>query len=253
MNSSNRVAIIIAGFAGLALGGGAVALAAAKGVFGRSDRTAMENVVRDFILANPEIISEAMKRLQVRDLERQADRQRAQIRALGERIRTPFEGAWAGAINGDVTLVVFTDYSCGFCRSSMADIDRLLAADGKLKVVWRELPILGPQSREAARVALAAAAEGKYRDIHRRMFAAGPPDKSRIEAIAAAAGIARATEKATGAAIDTEISANLTMAQQLGISGTPTFVVGDRLLQGAVGYEALQKVIAEERKGENVI
>ena len=88
-------------------------------------------------------------------------------------LETPFHGAWAGAAEGDVVLVQFFDYSCGYCRQSNADVDRLLREDSRLKVIWREYPVLGPASDAAARVSIAAARQGRFRELHAQMFCLG--------------------------------------------------------------------------------
>jgi len=229
----------LAALGGLAIGGAAVMLVGGSGaVADGGNRAAIETVVRDYILNHPEIIPEAMKRLQERDA---ANMLASNRKAL----ETPFPGAWAGARDGDATLVMFSDYSCGFCRSSVPDIERLLAEDKKLKIVWRELPILGPGSELAAREALAAAGQGKYMAFHRRMFAAGPPDAVKLANVSRAVGLTAGIR--SRAEIDREIENNLALARTLGLTGTPSFVVGDRLLMGAVGYEALKKAVAEAR------
>lgn len=203
------------------------------------DRAATEAVVRDYILANPEILPEAMQRLQARETGRA-------ISANRSAIETPFGGSWAGAENGDVVLVEFFDYACGFCRQSVADVDRLLAEDKKLKVVFRELPVLGPPSEAAARVSLAAANGGQARfmTFHRALYGGGRPTEASIRAAAASAGVAAIDP---GAAGERELQSNMAVAAGLGINGTPAFVVGDRVMAGAVGYEALKAAVAAAR------
>ena len=164
----------------MAVAGGAVALPAA------GDRAAIERMVRDYILAHPEIIPEAMARLQQRETGKLVDASRAAI-------ETPFPGAWAGAKDGDVTLVEFFDYACGYCRQAVPDIERLLAEDKKLRIVFRELPILGPGSEDAAKASLVAAKQGRFLDFHRRMYAAGRPAAASIAAARRASGSRRAT------------------------------------------------------------
>jgi protein-disulfide isomerase len=202
--------------------------------------------VRDYILGHPEILPEAMARL---DAKRTADKLAGDRTAL----ETPFAGAWAGAAAPDVTLVMFTDYSCGYCRASVADVDRLLAEDPKLRVVWREVPVLGPNSETAARIALAAAraGEGKYLALHRKIFAGGVPSAGKLTAAAKAVGLDADALAASGKAdaISAEIRANIEMADRIGVSGTPAFVVGRQFLSGYVGYDALKAAIAEARKG----
>lgn len=227
--------LLIAALGGLVVGGGAVAMI---GGHGFSNRAQTEEIVHDYILGHPEILPEAMKRLQARETG-------TLVAGHRQALETPFKGAWAGTPTGDVTLVMFTDYSCGFCRASVADVDRLLASDKHLKVVWREIPILGPGSEAAARVALTAAGQGHYLDFHRRMFAAGPPDEANIARVLKASGVT--ADPSSQDAIQRELENNLSMARTLGMTGTPTFVIGDRILQGAVGYQALKDAVAEAR------
>lgn len=233
------LAAALAGAGGLALGA-----AAARAADDLSSRAAIEEVVRDYILAHPEIIPEAMRRLQARETA-------TAIAADRRAIEAPFAGAWTGNPRGDVTLVMFTDYSCGYCRASAPDIDRLLAGDPRLRVVWREIPVLGPQSETAAHVALAAAKQGRYPAFHRALFAGGRPDGPRLAAAARAAGLdpAKLVADRDGADVAREIDANLALAARLGVGGTPAFVIGNRLLSGAVGYDKLAQAIAEARRG----
>ena len=205
----------------------------------KAERAAIEGVVRDYILAHPEILPEAMERLQSQGAARQvADNRTA--------LETPFPGAVLGNPRGTVTLVEFTDYACGYCRQSVADVNALLAAHPDLRIVVRELPILSPASTEAAKMALVAAAQGKYAAFHDAMFAGSRPDAASIAAAARTAGVDPTAAAATG--VSEELAGNLDLARKLGINGTPAWVVGDRLLVGAVGREALEAAIAEARE-----
>ncbi|MEA3052321.1 MAG: hypothetical protein QOG72_1224 [Sphingomonadales bacterium] len=216
---------LAAGLIGALVGGGAVAYSSRESV-------------RDYLLENPEILPQAMDRLR----ERQAARMVSANRAA---LETPFAGAWAGARNGDVILVEFFDYACGFCRKSNADVERLLREDPKLKVVWREWPVLGPDSEAAARVSLAAASAGRFKLFHDRMFAAGRPTPDALAKARAALGV---TADLPAATVEHELARNFQLARSLEASGTPTFVVGDQILQGAVGYEALRDAVKAARK-----
>ena len=214
---------LLAGALGVLIGGGA--MFAASGRF-----------VRSYLLEHPEVLPEAMDRLQAR-------RAAEAIVANRAAIETPFAGAWAGAKDGDVTLVEFFDYACTFCRRSNADVDRLLKEDAKLKVVWREWPVLGPDSEAAARASLAAAQAGKFRAFHDRLYAEGRPTPDALAKTAAAVGVTPLDQ----AAAKEELGKNYQLANTLRASGTPTFVVGDRIFQGAVGYDALKQAVAEAR------
>ncbi len=194
-------------------------------------------IVRDNLIHHPEMIAEGLQRLQERQYASVIDANRADF-------ETPYAGAWAGAKNGDVVLVEFFDYACGFCRKSNADLDRLLKEDPKLKIVWRDWPILGPDSETAARVSLAAAAAGRFKPFHDALFAAGRPDAAAVAAAERAAGLASAAAPKDA---DTELARNYDLARAIGGNGTPTFVIGDKILRGAVGYDALKDAIAAAR------
>ncbi|HET9638699.1 MAG TPA: DsbA family protein [Allosphingosinicella sp.] len=215
---------LAAGLIGALVGGGAVAYGSRQSV-------------RDYLLENPEILPEAMERLREREAAKMISANRAGL-------ERPFAGAWAGAQDGDVVLVEFFDYACGYCRKSNADVDRLLREDPRLKVVWREWPVLGPDSEAAARVSLAAAQAGRFKPFHDSLFAAGRPTPEALAKARAGAGLA--AELPTAIA-DPELARNFELARGLEATGTPTFVVGDQILQGAVGYEALRDAIKEAR------
>jgi protein-disulfide isomerase len=235
--SPERRKLAVAGLAGLVIGGAGVALASRGGEMISSDRASVERIVRDYVLANPEIIPEAMQRLQ--------DRRTAEV--VGQNraaFETPFGSAWAGAEEGDVVLVEFFDYACGYCRKSNADIERLLREDKKLKVVWRELPVLGPDSQAAAEVSLAAAKQGRFMQFYERLFAAGRPAPETVAEVRRQLGIAPVPGSAE---FQAEMDKNYQLARAINASGTPTFVVGDKVLQGAVGYSALKAAIDEAR------
>jgi protein-disulfide isomerase len=233
-SGGGRKAAAAAGIAGILIGASAVGL---YEWLQPTDKAATEAIVRDYILDNGEILPEAMERLR----QRQASASVAQHRAA---LETPFHGAWAGAADGDVVLVEFFDYACSFCRAANPDVERLLREDPRLKVVWRELPVLGPDSEAASHVSLAAARQGRFREFHESMFALGRPTQAVVAQAVRQAGVNAEPPGAEGRA---ELARNIEMARAIGASGTPTFVVGDRVLQGAVGYEALKEAIVAAR------
>lgn len=203
----------------------------------------IEAVVHDYILANPEIIPQAIQKLKDKRLSGAIDENR-------KALETPYHGSWEGAAQPDVVLVEFFDYACGYCRASLADISRLLKEDPKLRVVYRELPVITEGSADAARVSLLAAEAGKYPAFHAAMYAAGGVEKAKILAAAKTAGLDEAKARAAMASDsrDGEIGGNVRLAQALQGTGTPLFVVGERVLEGAVGYDALKIAIAQARK-----
>lgn len=222
-----------------ALAGLLVGAAAVGGWYGfrAPDRAATEGIVRDYILNNGEILPEAMERLHRRQAMAAVSENRAAL-------ETPYHGAWAGAQDGDVVLVQFFDYACGFCRAANPDIERLLREDPRLKVVWRDYPVLGPASEQAAAASLAAARSGQFRPFHDRLFAAGRPTEATIAAAGRSVGLGAI---ALDIEARTELQRNFELGRAIGATGTPTFVIGDRVLEGAVGYEALRDAIREAR------
>jgi protein-disulfide isomerase len=198
---------------------------------------------RDYLLAHPEVLPEAMSRYQVQQ-------RQAQLAPVREQLQTPFPGAVLGNPAGKVTLVEFSDYACTYCRQSVADVQQLIAANPDLRVVVREFPILRPESVEAARMGLAAAQQGKFAAFHDAMYALGPPNKATIEQAAKQAGVDLAeANKAIGTGIyDSFLKTNISLASRIGLTGTPGWVVGNRILDGAVGLAALGGAIEEARK-----
>jgi protein-disulfide isomerase len=208
-----------------------------------ADRKATEALVRAYILQNPEIITDAVAILQQREVTER-------LSAVGSDIAKPFPGAEAGNPKGDVTIVEFTDYNCGFCRASVPDVQRLLKSDGNIRLVYRELPILSQFSRDAALLALAAARQGKHKAFHDAMFSGGRPDAQSIRAAASKAGmnLAAAEKFARSREAMAEVESNIAIMQQVGFGGTPTFIIGDQILEGAVGFDALKAAVAKARK-----
>jgi protein-disulfide isomerase len=198
---------------------------------------------RSFLMSNPEVLPEAMDELQRRDTA-------TRIAPVRAELETAFPGAVLGNPAGTVTLVEFTDYACTYCRQSVADVAALIAANPDLKVVIREYPILAPESADAARMALAAAQQGKFAAFHDAMFAAGQVTPATIEASATSAGVDLAAARTAIASgqFETQLQNNIFLAQNLGITGTPSWVVGDRALNGAVGAEAIGRAVAEARE-----
>lgn len=233
---------VIAALLGAAGAGLAVKATQAPPPVNTADRAQIEQIVREYILSHPEILPEAMRNLEAREGKKAIDASRTQI-------ETPYGKAWEGAADGDVTLVQFFDYNCGYCRASRADIERLLAEDKKLKVVYRELPILGASSVEAAFASLTVAESGDYPAFHRRLYEAGRLTSGVIADAAKASGVDPSKLKAAqnSQQIRQEISTNLELQNKLQLTGTPSWVIGDTVLNGAVGYDELKKAIDAAR------
>ncbi len=225
-----------------AIGGGVVGSVLTAGLLALAGPSLFgEKMVRDALLANPEMIVDAGDALR----DRQFASTLAPIRAS---LETPFYSSWKGASKPAVTMTYFFDYACGYCRQSNPDIEKLIAENKDLRVVYRELPILGPESVTAARVSLAASKAGKFAQYHDALYAAGRPGPDTIAIAASAAGVP--TQPVDDPAQEAELKANMGLAGQLGATGTPLFVIGDRVMNAAVGYDALKEAVkAARRKG----
>ena len=206
-------------------------------------RAAIERVVHDYVLAHPEIIPEALGRMRDRETGETISANRAAI-------MTPYGNAWIGNPKGDVTIVEYFDYNCGFCRSSLPVITKLVASDPNLRVIFRELPILSEESRTAARLSLVAAERGRFQQFHEALYAGGRITDQSINNALAAAGIDAATAQAAGGnlRIEAEIQRNLGVAQKLGMTGTPSWVIGNHVVSAALPIEELRAQIAKVRK-----
>ncbi len=195
-------------------------------------------IVRQGMLADPQILADAADALR--------DAQYAPAIASNRiAIETPFGTSWKGAAKPEVTLVEFFDYACPYCKASNPHVDRLLQEDKGLRVVYRELPILGPESLTAARLSLQASKLGRFAQFHDTLWKAGRPAPETIATAAQAAGISTQPQNDPGT--EAELKRNFSLAGQLGATGTPLFVVGDRVLNGAVGYDTLKQAIAAAR------
>lgn len=196
-------------------------------------------IVRQGMLKDPKILVEAADALR----DQQYAPTLASSRAI---IETPFASSWRGADKPAVVLVEFYDYACPYCKASNPHVDQLLKENPDLRVVYRELPILGPDSVVSARLSLAASKNGKFQQFHDALYATGRPSPETNAVAARVANISPIPEK--DVAIEAELKKNFSLASQLGATGTPLFVVGDRVLSGAVGYDALKKAVEDARK-----
>lgn len=215
-------------------------------------KEAIEQVVRDYIRAHPEIVVEALDAYQAKKDE---DERAAQAKTLTSRADELFRSASSpviGNAQGDVTLVEFFDYQCGYCKRAQPDLERLVKQDGGLKVVLKEFPILGPASVTAARASLAAQMQGKYLDFHTKMMGLkGQLTDEVIYDTAKQVGldVDKLKQDMNDPAVVAELRANMDLAQALGVQGTPAFVINDQIIPGAVGFDALKSQIDKDRAG----
>jgi len=215
-----------------------------------AQRPAIEQIVRDYLLKNPEVIQEAIGELEKRQQEAQRNSQQTALREHGDALTKSQHGSVVGNASGDVTLVEFFDYRCPYCKQVAPAIDALLAEDKKLRVVYKEFPVLGADSITAARAALAAQKQGKYEALHRALIGMkGQINEAAIFGAAKSAGldVERLKRDMETPEIDGFLQANHQLASALDIRGTPGFVIGDEVVPGAVSVDALRQMIATAR------
>ena len=197
-------------------------------------------LVRAGMMADPQILVDTSEALRDQQYQPVLAQHRAEI-------ETPFATSWKGSAKPDVTLVEFYDYACPYCKASNPAIERLISEDPGLRVVYRELPILGQESVEAARLSLAASKAGRFAQFHDAMWQAGRPAPDTLAAASQAAGMP--AKPVDSPDIEAELKKNFQIAGALGATGTPLFVIGNRVINSAVTYEELKKAVEEARKG----
>ena len=218
-------------------------------------RGEIETIVKNYLIAHPEVLQEAMAELEKRQQAADAEKHRQVVKENTATLFSSPHQVVLGNPQGNVTMVEFFDYNCGYCKRALPDMLGLLKADTNLKFVLKEFPVLGEGSVEAARVAVAARMQDstgkKYIEFHQKLLGSrGPADKARALAVAKDVGFDMARiEKDMGSdEVKKTIDENMKLADALGVSGTPSYVVGHEVVMGAVGLDALKEKIEAERK-----
>ena len=214
-------------------------------------REQIEQIVREYLINNPEIIVEAIEALEQRQKQATQAGQKDALAAQQEQLYRDPDAPVLGNPAGDVTVVEFFDYRCPYCKQVAPSLAQLLKEDGKVRLVLKEFPILGPASVVAARAALAAHAQGKYAAMHAALLDhPGTFDEEVVTRIASKAGLdtARLKQDMAKPEITAMIERNKELAQALSLTGTPAFIVGNTVVPGAVDLETLKLLVAETRK-----
>jgi protein-disulfide isomerase len=214
-------------------------------------REAIEQVIREYLLSHPEVILESLRQAEQRQREAARAQARAVVAARRQDLLQSPDSAVGGNPTGDVTVVEFFDYRCPHCRRMVPVLKRLLAEDGAVRLVYKEMPILGEESVLAARAAVAARGQGKYAEAHELLMAeAGPITRATLATILARIGLDAGRLQADMDAPATEalLARELALAQALGIEGTPAFVVGSELVVGAVDFDVLRELVQKARR-----
>jgi protein-disulfide isomerase len=218
------------------------------------DRAAVEKIVREYLIKNPEVMIEVQNALEAKQSAAARDGQREAITANADKLFKSPADAVFGNPNGDVTVVEFFDYNCGYCKHALPDMDALLKSDKNVRFVIKEFPILGPDSVKAAVVAEAfkALMPEKYLEFHRALLGnqGRATEQSAIDvAVKLGADEAKLREKMKSPEIAEIFQTNYQLANALNITGTPSYVIGNQVVPGAVGINELAEKIAEQRDG----
>jgi protein-disulfide isomerase len=223
--------------------------------FSADQRQEIEGIVKNYLLQHPEVMQDVMAELEKRQKAAEAEKNRAAVAENNATIFSSPHQVVLGNPQGNVTMVEFFDYNCGYCKHALSDMLTLLKTDPNLKFVLKEFPVLGEGSVEAAHVAVAARMQDvtgkKYIEFHQKLLGGrGPADKARALAAAKEVGFDMARiEKDMGSdEVKKTIDENLKLADLIGVNGTPSYVVGEEVVVGAVGLDALKEKIAAERK-----
>lgn len=230
---------------------------AAAQTFNDSQRGEIQKIVKDYLLAHPEILEEVSVELSKRQAAAEAEKHQAAVKKHADLIFNSPRGVVLGNPKGDVNFVEFFDYNCGYCKRAMADMLDLMKSDPKLRVVLKEFPVLGPGSVDAARVAVAVRMQDptgqKYLDFHQKLLSGrGQADKARAMAAAKEAGldVARIEKDIASPEVNATLMENFKIAEDMGLNGTPSYVIGNDVVVGAMGREILGKKISEARCGK---
>jgi len=224
--------------------------------FSDTQKSEIEKIIKDYLVAHPEVLEEASAELDKRKQLAEAEKARNEIKNHSEALFQSPRQVTVGNTSGDVTLVEFFDYNCGYCKRALADLTTIMKDDGKLRVVLKEFPVLGPGSVEAARVAVAVRMQDKgkkYFDFHQRLLGGrGQADKARALQAAKEAGFDMARiEKDMGSdEVKVTLEESMKLAEALGLNGTPSYVVGEEVVVGAVGLDALKQKVNIARCGK---
>lgn len=221
-------------------------------VFNDTQKTEIEKLVHGYLLKNPDVIVEAINALQRRDEAASAEKQRAAMASMSSDLTSSPNDPVMGNPNGDVTMVEFFDYRCGFCKRVFGDTMTLLKEDGNIRFVLKEFPILGDDSVFASRAAMAVwlHQRDKYEPLHAAMMSSkGALSNDKVLGLAKEVGVdtAALVENMKDPEIDKTLSTTMAQAQALGITGTPAFIIGESMAPGAIPLETMKKLVDTAR------
>jgi protein-disulfide isomerase len=206
--------------------------------------------VRAYLLENPTVLREVITKLQVTEQQETQNRQSRMMTELKDEIQNDGYSHVAGNPNGDVTIVEFFDYRCGYCKKVYPDLMKVVEEDGNIRLVLKEFPILGEASVLGAHAVMAAEQQGKYMEFHDELMKLrGNITETRLMALASQLDMdgEKLAADMKSEEITTNIRRTYDLAQALGITGTPAFVIGDNLTPGAIPAEQIKQLVAQAR------
>ncbi len=235
---------------GLLASSGVIAVAAEKPIFDDREQEAIQTIIEDHLVNHPEVIVKALENLRRKQEEAATAKVQDAIVSNRSALFDDANSPIAGDAAGDVAVVEFFDYRCPYCKKVAGDVDRLIEADQKIKVVYKEWPILGPESVLAARAALAARKQDRYLPFHRKVMAMREVTEASVMDAAKELGLDLTKLKFDMEAPEVEdhLRETMRLSRALGIEGTPAFVVGDELVPGAASFDRLQALVAKARE-----
>jgi protein-disulfide isomerase len=225
----------------------------AAGAFSAAQRKEIEGIIKEVLMNNPEILLEAQNALEAKMDKIQAERMAVALKEHAGELFRPANSPVVGNTKGDVPVIEFFDYNCGYCKKALSDVAKLVDKDKKVRVILKEFPILAKGSEEASKVALAAKMQGKYWEFHRAMLESqGQANEASALRVAEKLGLdmTRLKKDMASPEVKKEIDETRELANKMGIQGTPHFIVGDKVIPGAPENlaELLGKHVAEVRK-----
>lgn len=212
-------------------------------------RETIETVVREYLLKNPAILREMMQSLQAQEEKERQARAAANLQAHKTELYADPDTPIVGNPKGDVTIAVFFDYNCGYCKKTLPGLQTLLAKDPSLKVVYKEFPVLGAPSLLGARAALAAHKQGKYAAFHEALVQLPNITLEEIKTLAERLGMnaEKLAKDLEDAKTMEALERTAQLANALEINGTPAYIIGEQLFPGAIDADALAQLVAAER------
>jgi protein-disulfide isomerase len=214
-----------------------------------AEKQAIEKIVREYLLENPEIIREAMQALQAKEEKAKIQLTAENLKNLNAEIYSDQDSPIGGNPKGDVTIVAFFDYYCGYCRQSLPSLENLVANDKSVRIIYKELPIMSLKSELVARAALAAKRQGKYLEFHKALLETDETGEEAVKFVAAKLNLdsEQLQKDMNDPQIVEALYRNAKLAASLNVNGTPAYIIGGQIIPGAIDIDSLTQIVVAER------